>query len=106
MSFRDDHVRTIPVLPIDEISTRYYIRFTTMDRPGVLSTISGILGKYDISLKSVQQPEDHSERQVPIIMVSAPAKESDMKKAVAEINTKDIITGETVIIRIGADSHS
>jgi homoserine dehydrogenase len=106
LSFRDENIKNIPVLPIDEIWSRYYLRFTTVDRPGVLSTISGILGSYGISLKSVQQPEEHNEKRVPIVMVTASAKEADMKKAIAEINNLAITDGEAILIRIGSDTRS
>lgn len=104
LSFQDDHIRTIPVIPMDRIISRYYFRFTVMDRPGVLSTISGILGNMGISIKSVQQAEGDGDGPVPIVMVTGPAMESDVKKAIAEINQMTITDGNAVIIRIGEDA--
>jgi len=55
LSFQTSAIRKVPVLPVDEIYTHYYFRFSALDRPGVLSKISGILGDHDISIKSVHQ---------------------------------------------------
>ncbi|GAB6096406.1 homoserine dehydrogenase [Desulfatiferula olefinivorans] len=104
LSFQDGHIKTIPVIPMDRIMSRYYFRFTVVDRPGVLSTISGILGNMGISIKSVQQAEGDGDGPVPIVMVTGPAMESDVKKAVAEINRLTITDGNAVIIRIGEDA--
>ena len=104
LSYCNENIRTIPVLPMDDVCSRYYFRFTADDRPGVLSTISGILGTYGISIKSVQQAEEHDENQVPIVMVTGPARESDVKKAISDINKLSITDGKTVLIRIGEDA--
>lgn len=106
LSYRDENIKTIPVIPMDEIWSRYYFRFTVVDRPGVLSTIAGILGNSGISIKSVQQTEEKKEGPVPIVMVSGPAKESDVKRAIEQINKLAITDGNAIIIRIGEDvSH-
>ena len=55
LGYQMENIREIPILPITEIFTHYYFRFSALDRPGVLSNISGILGKYDISIKVVLQ---------------------------------------------------
>lgn len=104
LSYCDENIRTIPVLPMDEILSRYYFRFTAADRPGVLSTISGILGSYGISIKSVLQAEEKdNERQVPIVMVTGPAREADVKQALSDINKLPITNGKAVLIRIGIE---
>lgn len=103
LSFCDENIKNIPVLPMDEILSRYYFRFTAFDRPGVLSTISGILGNYGISIKSVQQAEEKNERQVPIVFVTGPAREADVKQAISDINELPVTNGKAVLIRIGIE---
>lgn len=100
LSYQPQSIRNIPVMPVDEIDTHYYFRFSAADRPGVLSRISGILGKYDISIKSVHQKGRKSEGPVPIVMLTHHAKEADVKKALSEISSLDITEGEPVLIRI------
>ncbi|MCP4694274.1 MAG: homoserine dehydrogenase [Desulfobacterales bacterium] len=101
LAFQTESLREIPILPIEEITTRYYFRFSAMDRPGVLSKISGVLGKHDISLKSVHQKGRKTEGPVPIVMLTHLAKETNVKQALAGINDLDVvISDETVVIRI------
>jgi homoserine dehydrogenase len=80
--------------------THYYFRFAALDRPGVLSTISGILGKYDISLQSVHQKGRKTNGSVPLVMLSHRAKEADVKRALAEIGDLNVVSDEPVLIRI------
>lgn len=100
LSFKMDQIRKIPTQPIDEISTFYYIRFSALDQPGVLSTLSGILGDHDISIKSVHQTERKSNGAVPIFMLTHQAKEAEIQKALSKISSLDIITVPPSLIRI------
>ena len=100
LSFRMADIRRIPVMPVDEISTHYYFRFAALDRPSVLSKISGILGKYGISLKSVHQKGRKTNGSVPIVMLSHLCKEADVKKALDEISQLDVVSTRPALIRI------
>lgn len=105
LSFRISDIRRIPVMPVDEISTHYYFRFAALDRPGVLSKISGILGKYGISLKSVHQKGRKTNGSVPIVMLSHLCKEEDVKKALDEISQLDVVSTRPALIRIEDDDQ-
>jgi homoserine dehydrogenase len=100
MSYQVDRVKPIPVLPIKDITTRYYFRFLAMDQPGVLSKIAGILGKYEISLKSVHQKGRKTNGAVPVVMFSHSAREDDVQKALFEIKSLDVINHDPMLIRI------
>ncbi len=100
LSYCTDKIKKIPIIPIDEISTNYYFRFLTKDRAGVLAKISGILGKFGISLTSVTQKGRKSRGSITIVMLTHKAKESDIKKAMSEISALDIISSEPVVIRL------
>ncbi|MCD6272282.1 MAG: homoserine dehydrogenase, partial [Deltaproteobacteria bacterium] len=103
LSCRSDKIRTIPVLPIDEIHTYYYFRFSVLDKAGVLAKIAGILGAYSISLKYVTQKGLRSNGSITIVMFTHLAKEADVKKALSEISTLDVVTDTPVLIRIEDD---
>jgi len=100
LSFQRDRVQDIKIMPMDEIVTHYYFRFAALDRPGVLSKISGILGNHDISIQSMQQKGRKTDGSVPVVMVSHQAKEANVREAMAEINDLDVVSEETVLIRI------
>jgi homoserine dehydrogenase len=100
LSFQKGMIRPVPVLPVDEISTHYYFRFSALDRPGVLSKISGILGENDISIKSVHQKGRKTNGSVPIVMVTHLAKEADVKKAISELTGIEVVSDRPVLVRI------
>jgi homoserine dehydrogenase len=95
-----DPQKMLNLLDINEIETKYYIRFTVVDRPGVLSKISGVLGKNGVSIASVFQKESASSREVPIIMVTHRAREGDIRKALREIDRLEVVKRKSRFIRI------
>lgn len=90
----------VNIKAMDEIRTRFYVRFSTVDKPGVLAKISGILAKYKISIASVIQKERKGSSFVPIIMMTYEALEKDMDRALNEINGLAIIRKKSVRVRI------
>jgi homoserine dehydrogenase len=99
-STRDFHAQGLSFKPLSEVVTRYYFRFSALDRPGVLSAISGILGNHQISVAAVIQKGREIEGSVPIVMMTHEARESAVKQAVEEIDHLPVITDRTVIIRV------
>lgn len=85
---------------IDDLESRYYIRFMAKDQPGVLAKISGILAKFGISIASVTQKERRKAKEVPVVMVIHKARESDLRKALELIDRLDVIRDGSVAIRI------
>ena len=100
LSVQREHLQNKKIVPMDEIVTHYYFRFAALDRPGVLSAISGILGRHDISIQSMQQKGRKTNGSVPVVMVSHLAKEADVQKALTEINRLDVVSEPTVLVRI------
>ncbi len=100
LSYQMDRIRKIPIQRIDEIFIHYYFRFSALDRPGVLSKISGILGDNEISIKSVQQKGRKTNGAVPIVMLTHLAREADVQKALTEILDLDVVSDQPVLIRI------
>jgi homoserine dehydrogenase len=85
---------------IDEVVTPYYLRFTALDRPGVLSKISGILGEHDISIASVIQKGRMIKGAVPIVMMTHEAMERNIRQALRAIDGLDVIRAKTILIRV------
>jgi homoserine dehydrogenase len=104
MGFQPDKIRTIAVMPMDDIVTNYYFRFDAMDRPGVLATIAGILGKYAISLKFVHQKGRKTNGSVPVVMLTHQAREADVTRALSEISALDVVASTPMLIRIEDDN--
>jgi homoserine dehydrogenase len=85
---------------IDQTHSRYYIRFMVVDRPGVLSAISGILAKFDISIASVTQKERRRAKVVPIVMIVHEVKEKNLRSALKKIDGLEVVKEPPVAIRI------
>jgi homoserine dehydrogenase len=97
------HFTEREVKPMGDILSKYYLRFLVIDKPGVLSIISKILGDNNISIASVIQKEVMPHEFVPLVMVTHHAKEKDLMKAVAEINSLNVVKGSGAVIRIVDD---
>ncbi len=100
LAFLPDRLTEMPIKPIADTSTCYYFRFSALDRPGVLSKISGILGKNGISIAAVIQKGREVEGAVPIVMLTHEAVERGVQLALKEIDELDIVLNPTQFIRI------
>lgn len=100
MGYCADQIKALPIKAMSEIVSHYYLRFTTIDQPGVLAKIAGCLGKYNISIQSMIQPESHEVDCVPIVLMTHAAKEADIASALQEIEGLDIISQPTCLIRV------
>ena len=87
-------------LPIDLSVSQYYLRLNVADQPGVLAQIAGVLGRNDIGISSMIQPEDHEEDQAPIVLMLHYAKFGTMKAALAEIAELDCVRNQPVLMRV------
>jgi len=99
-SINETGMKDINLIPMDDIETKYYFRFSALDRPGVLSKISGILGENNISLATVIQKAREEASAVPVVMTTYKAKEKDVRKALKKIDKLDIVKDKTILIRI------
>ena len=94
------HARNGRVIPLDEISSRYYVRLDVVDRPGVLAKITAIFAAAKIGISSVIQPEGHEGESVPLILMLHEASNAAMRKALAKIATLPPVKSKPVMIRV------
>jgi homoserine dehydrogenase len=94
----------LPLRPMDEIRSAYYLRVMAMDRPGVLAQVAGILGGHDISLVSVLQKGRARGGAVPVVMMTHEARERDMRAALSAIDALPVVEGRTAMIRVESAS--
>jgi homoserine dehydrogenase len=79
------------ILDMSELRTRYYIRLTAKDRPGVLAQIAARLGEAGISISSVIQKEANQDSQTAeLVIMTHEAREAAMQKALAEVRGLDV----------------
>ena len=100
-SFQNIEIKTIPILNIESIDSEYFLRFSVLDNPGVLSRISGILGQHSIGIQSVIQKGRCNEgRGVPLIMMTHRANEKNIQLALREIDELEVVCEKPDFIRV------
>lgn len=106
LSYLPEQISSRDITPMESIRCPYYFRFSTVDKPGVLSKIAGVLGNHGISIESVIQKARKQKGDVPIVMRTYEAGEADVNNALAEIDAMDITIADTVKIRILVDEEN
>ena len=100
LGYLEERVRDLAIKPIGETVSKYYIRFSVVDKPGVIARIAGELGKNGISIESMIQTARSVRESVPIVIMTHEAREMDVRQALAEIDSFDIISEKSNLIRI------
>ena len=93
-------LKKLKIRDMGQVVSKYYIRFSIVDSPGVLSVISGILGDHDISISSVLQKGRHEEKAVPLVVITHEASEKNVRDALDKIDKLDVVMDSSKLIRI------
>ena len=93
------HISTNRLLAMSEITSRFYLRFSVVDKPDVLAKITHILGEGEISIASILQKESES-NELPVVMITHSAKEANVQLALKKIEQLNVVHGKPVLIRI------
>ena len=102
-TFKNTATAEASVKFVSDFETAYYVRLAVDDEAGTLATVSGIFGKFGISLVAVSQitqkkePDDEGKMRVPLVIITHKTKESSFAKAVAKINASGIGKVEAAI---------
>jgi homoserine dehydrogenase len=94
------HERNGAVLSIDDVVSRYYLRLSVVDRPGVLARTSAILAQARIGISSVFQPEGHEGKSVPLILMLHDAPNAAVTEALTRIGRLPVVKARPVMIRV------
>ena len=100
-SFLEKEVKRIPLKDISEVESEYFLRFSVQDKTGVLSKISGILGKYSISIESmIQRGRGKGSEGVPLVMMCHKSSEKNIQSALNEIEELNVVCEKPNLIRV------
>src|SRR5512141_1817510 len=103
LAFQPDQLSNVPILPMAEVVTSYYLRMRVVDRPGVLADITRILADHEVSIDAMVQKEpSEGEEQVDIIMLTHETREKHINAAIAAIENLAVVTGKVTRIRLEA----
>ena len=89
------------IVPVEELQTKYYIRFAVADRSGVLAAMAGVFAKHGVSVRSVVQRGNSEHETVNLSYVTHTAKEASVRAVLAEIaGLEDVLRAEPSVIRV------
>ena len=92
---------SLRITPYGELRTRYYLRMTVTDRPGVLAQIALVLGAAEISIASfLQQEADESAQTAEIVLMTHEAQEASMERALQELRELSVVTEIGTFLRV------
>ncbi len=101
LAFQPDAVQDIPILPMDQVETCYYLRLRALDRPGVLADVTRVLADLEISIDAILQREPaEGEDQADIIILTHKTLEARMNAAIGKIEALPTLIGPATRIRL------
>lgn len=100
LSYQPENIGEPTITPMADISCPYYFRFTVEDKPSVLASLTGVLGKHGISVQSVVQKDRGEGEPVYVVIRTHDALENSVVAALAEIAAMDCSMAEPMKIRI------
>jgi len=94
-------VRECKIKPMDDLVTRYYIRMSVADKAGVLTQITRVLGENQISISAcIQKESDEARKSAEIVIMTHPANEAAMQKALEEMENLSVVKEISNFIRV------
>ena len=101
LAFQPHSIAEIPILPMEDIETAYYLRMRVSDKPGVMADVASILGKGKISIEAILQKEPAADAdRASIILLTHVVQERQMNAAIRQIEALDSIHGDIMRIRL------
>ncbi len=99
LAFQPDALSDVQILPIEQVSTSYYLRVRVDDQPGVLADIARILADRGISIGSMIQQPSHIGG-ADLIFLTHEALEGDVDQAIASIESTSFVRSKVTRLRI------
>jgi homoserine dehydrogenase len=101
LAFQPGAIADLPILPISDVETAYYLRLRAEDKPGVLADVTRILANHNISIEAIIQKEPpDGETQLPVILLTHKVRERELNDAIGQIEALPTISGEVKRIRM------
>ncbi|MFS8975442.1 homoserine dehydrogenase [Cupriavidus necator] len=101
LAFQPDELSSVPVLPIEEINSSYYLRMRVSDETGVLAEITRILAEGGISIDAMLQKESREgEPQTDIIILTHITREKHVNAAIAKIEALQTVLSDVTRLRM------
>ena len=99
LAFQPAQLNDLPILPIHETVSPFYVRLSVRDEVGVLAYITRTLAEHDVSLESVIQKDGVAGEPVALILLTHKVREKYVLAALGQIEQQSFVVGTTVVIR-------
>ncbi|KMN81846.1 homoserine dehydrogenase [Chromobacterium alkanivorans] len=100
LAFQPDQLQNLPILPISDVVSSYYLRIGAADRAGVLANITRLLAENGISIEAVIQKGSVSDGTAEVVILTHRVQEQAIDRAIAGIEALESITGKVVRLRM------
>ena len=101
LAFQPGELSDLPILPMKQVESAYYLRLRVIDEPGVMAQIAGILGEAGISIEAIQQKEPQQRGgELSLILLTRRVIEGEVMGAIERIESLNSVTGKVVFIRV------
>ena len=100
LAFQPDAMSALPLLPMAEVESAYYLRIHAHNRPGVLAQVATMLVEYEISIEALVQKETPEADSVPIVLLLHRCREGDLERAIARIEALPVVVQPVLRLRV------
>ena len=103
LAFQPNAISDLPILPVAEVESAYYLRMQAVNRPGVLADVTRILGDLDISIEAIlQKGSGEQESVLPVILLTQTTVEHRIDDALRQLAALPTIENDISRIRVEA----
>ncbi|MEY2454140.1 MAG: homoserine dehydrogenase [Acidimicrobiaceae bacterium] len=89
---------TVPIRPIDDATSEYYLNLEVADKPGVLAAVAGVFGRHDVSIRTMEQEGLGDEAR--LIFITHTAREADMQSTLRDLRELDVVDRVVSLVRV------
>ena len=100
LAFQPDQLKDLPILPIGDVVSSYYLRIQAIDRAGVMADITRLLAENGISIEALIQKGSAADGSAEIVILTHRVVEHSVNKAIAAIEALDSVAGKVVRLRM------
>ena len=88
----------VPIRPIDELESEYYVHLDVVDQPGVLSAVAGVFGTHGVSISSMEQ--EGLGHEADLVFITHRALERDVQATLRDLRDLDVVHHVGSVIRV------
>jgi len=89
---------SVPIRPVDDAMSEYYLNLEVADRPGVLAAVAGVFGRHGVSIRTMEQEGLGDEAR--LIFITHVAREADVQATLRDLRDLDVVDRVVSLLRV------